>query len=386
MLSQRFLIVAAVGAVILSGAAYYALQPSPDAAFESALLALEQGDASLVSSALRRLDRRPGYSAHVRLLEGAFFIRAGRTGAALTQLFPIPKLSPLRPRFLFYGAQALHGADRPVEAEILLRELTQLDPQYAEAWRWLGIIYFDLGAYDHAVYALSQLANLAPLDYRPHRLMGLMNYEMQRDTEAVECYKNALDRAPPEEVRRDVLQEMAQSLVALRRYDEAREAVLLCPQSEMTELILAQCAWSQGNPEGAREHLTAAQQFGTQEPMVSLLEAEILISEKNIAGAIAVLEENVRRHPHDAESHYRLALALRESGDTERAEDRLSRWNKEKDLATRLQELNRKAIEHPHDAVVRDQLAEVCDALDKPELAELWRRAAEACRVPTPAP
>jgi len=377
--------VIAVGVAVVWGAVYW-FPRDPEAAFQQAFRSLQQGDAGPLLATVRVLKRSPGYGDHLRLLDGMLFLRGQRIEEALRRLFPLPAEGPLRPHFLLYGAQALHAADRLLDAEVLLRELVQREPENAEAHRWLGIVYYDLGGYDAASYALKRLAELEPSDYRPHRLLGLMYFELQLDTEAVLHYEQALQRAPPDNVRHEIIQEMAQSLVSLRRYEEAREIVRGSAPSEMTHLIAAQCAWSRGDAAEARQQLQAARRIGNHESRVDLLEAEILTAEQDLPGAVRVLQAALQRHPRDAELRYRLALTLRDSGLTQEADREFARWREDNHLASELQRLNLEAIKNPHDADVRDQLASLCDQLGKAELAAMWRRAAAACRVPKTAP
>lgn len=375
-------LLAGTGLVAVAAFFYLFLPRDPETTFQQAFEALQQGDATPVLSAVRLLKRHPGYGDHIRLLDGMLFLRTQHIPEAIDRLFPLPPSGPLRPRFLLYGAQALHAADRLLDAEILLRELVQLEPDHAEAHRWLGIVYYDLGAYDAASYALRRLAELVPDDYRPYRLLGLMHFELQYDTEAVQYYQEALKRAPPHSVREEIVQEMAQSLVTLRRYAEAYEVVREANPSEMTHLIAAHVAWSEGKADQALEHLRAARQLGRNEPRVDLLEAEILVASQDLGGAIRVLRDALQYHPHDAELRYRLALTLRDSGQNEEAEAEFRRWREDYHLASELQRLNLVAIQNPHDAQVREQLAVVCEKLGKRELAAMWRRAAAACRSP----
>ncbi|MFN9040376.1 MAG: hypothetical protein ACK5YO_29055, partial [Planctomyces sp.] len=73
-------------------------------------------------------------------------------------------------------------------------------------------------------------------------------------------------------------------------------------------------------------------------------------------------------------------------GQDQQAETTLQTWQKYRDLATELTQLNLKAIEDPFNAEVRDRLAVICTELQKPELAEMWKTAAEACRKGTTSP
>jgi thioredoxin-like negative regulator of GroEL len=44
-----------------------------------------------------------------------------------------------------------------------------------------------------------------------------------------------------------------------------------------------------------------------------------------------------------------------------------------------LTDLNRQAMRNPWDADVRRRLAEVCEQIGRPDLAAMWRSAADAC-------
>ena len=64
----------------------------------------------------------------------------------------------------------------------------------------------------------------------------------------------------------------------------------------------------------------------------------------------------------------------------------MQKFQQAKDRATQLTKLNIKAIREPTNADVRNELAELCETLDKPELAHMWRRAAESVRSTEPQP
>jgi hypothetical protein len=58
----------------------------------------------------------------------------------------------------------------------------------------------------------------------------------------------------------------------------------------------------------------------------------------------------------------------------------MKRMRQSQALRRRLTDLSDQAVLRPRDAQVRDELADVCEQLAKPELARLYRQAADACR------
>ncbi len=55
-------------------------------------------------------------------------------------------------------------------------------------------------------------------------------------------------------------------------------------------------------------------------------------------------------------------------------------------LRNELNDLSDQAVEEPRNADVRDRIAAICDRLDKPDLAEIYRKAARECRGAAPGP
>ena len=99
--------------------------------------------------------------------------------------------------------------------------------------------------------------------------------------------------------------------------------------------------------------------------------------------AEAVLQQAIRRWPAWAGLYYRLGNVQKQLGQDQQANATLQTWQKYRDLASELTQLNLKAIEEPFNAEIRDRLAVICTELQKPELAEMWKTAAAACRQGT---
>ena len=65
------------------------------------------------------------------------------------------------------------------------------------------------------------------------------------------------------------------------------------------------------------------------------------------------------------------------------ADERFRLLAKSQQLFREMSDLNQQAIERPRDAAVRRRLADVCTQLNKPELAQMWRKAANSCPTET---
>jgi predicted Zn-dependent protease len=352
---------------------------APSQRFADALAALERGEVDDLDGTFQALEHAPDLAGHVRVLDAAVSVKSGRPEAAISKLARVEPTGDLRRPVLFYTAQALYQQKRLVEAEGLLRLLTTEFPDDADAFRWLGIVEYDLGAFDSARSTLLRLAELAPNDFRPHRLLGLMHLDFEAYAEAVPDYERALERSPPADVRTDILLELARALIAIRRYEDAIARLEQAPVSARSRALLAKCLFNTGEMDRAKQKLNEARSLDPGDRDVLMLDVEIASTEKRHDDALRALTQVVTLFPHDLECRYRLGVLLQQRGDAAGSERELARWQKEKDLVDRLSDLNLTAVAEPHNAEVRLQLAEVCEQLEKPELAKMWRDAAAAC-------
>ncbi|HUG89453.1 MAG TPA: tetratricopeptide repeat protein [Planctomycetaceae bacterium] len=372
------LVAAAAGGGLVFG--LFRGPPSPDETFRSALAALERGDLDAVAEAAQTLEGDPRYSSHVRLLDGGILFRMGKLPDALAHFAALPAEGELREPVLLLTGESLYHLKRLTEAESWLRQLAHEQPDHAHARRLLAALYYDLGATDAAKIELTELIRLAPDDYSPHRLLGLMYFDFGHNASAIEHYRQALKRSPPRRVQQEIIHELARALISERQYAEALEH-LRDAQDDATVLALrAECYWSLGRSDEARECLRQAGELGAGNRYFALLQARVALDEGRPRDALAPLERALAADPHDAECRYQFALAWRQLGDRQRADAEMVLWEQADALHKRLTELNLKAIAEPRNAEVRDQLAEACLALGKDKLAAVWRESARACR------
>ena len=358
----------------------------PEEAFSTALNALNAGKTTRVREAIHCLESSEGFTGHVLVLDAIAALRAKRFENALRILMSVPRDDRLRNVVLLYTGQAYYGLQQLPEAEHLLAALLNIDPDNLDGHRMLGAVYYDLGAFDNAFIHMNRVTELAPDDYRPHRVMGLMYRDFEQNVEAIQQYRLALDKQPDDRVTAAIRLELAETFVAQKQFADASTQLSELEPSVRSLTLQARCAWNRGDEEETTDLISRARAAGLPERTLSLLIADVEASRNNPTAALREMEQATERWPHDAECHYRFAQLLRENGHTEKSTSAMQKFQQAKDRATQLTKLNIQAIREPTNADVRNELAELCETLDKPELAHMWRRAAESVRSTEPQP
>ena len=174
---------------------------SSETAFLRGLEALDHGDWRTVSQQIEFLRQRPRDADRLRILRGGLLLRTGDYTSATRELSRVQPTSTFREQAALLICEALYFSKRWSDAEALALEVLSKNPDQVDAHRWLGAIYYDLGAMQEAENHLTRLAQLAPLDYSPLRMLGLIHKDFERYKEAITDYQKALVRHPPESVR-----------------------------------------------------------------------------------------------------------------------------------------------------------------------------------------
>lgn len=383
MFSRFKVIVSMLAAVVLMSlifAVRVVTVESPQDRFRRTFLSLESGESEGVRETVEMLRRTPGFEEHSELLLAVSLIHSDRSADAVRRLSKLTPTGELRKPLLLYAARSLMDVGRVPEAEAMLRTLLLEDPENAEGHRWLGVLYYDLGAYDFAIREMQILSQLRPDDFRPYRLMGIMYRDFQREADAIEVYEAAMKLGPPPNVAGEIRIEIAKAKIALNQYDDALETLRDLPSTTESESSRARALLGLGRTDDAWKAIQAAIAIDPDDRNVCLIHAELLASESRPTEAVEILRSTVSRFPFDAECRYQLALALRDIGESTLAEAEMERWKHLKDLAGELSQTNFDALSQPHNAEIRDRLAELCSQLGRVELAEMWRQSAAALR------
>ncbi|HEY2253727.1 MAG TPA: tetratricopeptide repeat protein [Planctomycetaceae bacterium] len=359
---------------------------SAEKKYRHALAALHAGDFRTVAATARRLESVPEFEDRARYLRAACLTKTGKGNQALAEIATAPQTGELLVPLLLLAAEAHYQEGRLAEAETAARRASQADPGNIDAHRWLASILYDLGANQAAAAELSTIMQLAPQDFSPHHMLATMESDAEQFQEAIPEYRAALERHPPGAIRPAIVRGLVSALVAYREYAGALEALAderrrhELPQDAVSLALEAECRWNLGEQDQARELLDQASLIDAHEPRLLLVRSRVLFESGQAAGAVPLLEELLEKDPHDFESRYRLALAFRRLNETGRADEEMQRVRQSQALRRRLTDLSDQAVLRPRDAQVRDELADVCERLAKPELARLYRQAANACR------
>jgi tetratricopeptide (TPR) repeat protein len=166
---------------------------------------------------------------------------------------------------------------------------------------------------------------------------------------------------------------------ALENLDAAQEDSQILAQK-------AECRWSLGDRDQAISLLNRAIALNSNARGALLLKARIDLEDGNPQLALKPLQTLLDRDPHDFNTRYQLSLAYQALGEKETAAAELERMKSSQALLNQLSKLYFEAVQRPRDPAVRDEIANLCEQLDKPDLVKLWRRSAEYCRQISEAP
>ena len=349
--------------------------------FDEAQAAARAGDQDLFRELVEKMRSYPGTAGHINLLLGVGLTFSGDMDAALRQISRVAPVGTLRKPMLQWSAECLMRQQRWGEAEQLLKLVIEEDPQDAENHRNLATVYHNLGAMDFALAALRETQRLDPDDYRAHRLAGLiLNADYANYTEAINQYRSALDRSPPDEVVRAIRSELAHCLIEQRDYNAALEILEAVPVAVPVLVMRSECLWSMGELEESQKLLAEAEALKPDSVQVRLLRARMLLDDGQRDQAIAIYEELLAKEPHDFQTRYQLALAYQSAGNAEAYERELARYRESESKRSELFDMYREAMQRPADYEIRERLAALSQELGQHELSETWRKAARSAR------
>jgi Flp pilus assembly protein TadD len=254
------------------------------------------------------------------------------------------------------------------------------DPSNAEAHRWLGAIYYDIGSQSDAVVELTEAARLNPLDYRPHRLLGLICTDQSLFGLAIEHYRTAL-KLGKDIPQPDIQADLAIVLIQRNRFAEALDVLATADPTATVWALRADCHDGLGNPRESRDAVAKSLLADPDNPKSLRLYGAQQVADGNAQNAIVPLQKVLQQDPHDTKARYQLAMAYLKLGQTEAGQREMDA----RDASTKLHEQFYAAVkqagDNPANVEIREQLASIATALGKPEVAKRWELAAKACRT-----
>lgn len=346
------------------------------ATFQRAWSALQAGDVATVTNLVRALERRPELVSHARLLTAGLLLKERKFSEAFAQLQGPLNDRALRRRAALLGGEALMGMGQPLQAEPLFMEAVRENPNSLTANRWLSVIYYDLGAVDQARFFLTRVAELDPSDYRPDRLLGLMNKDYEVYDDAVKHYKRSLARNPTQRPREEVLLELVECQIRLRDYQGALSSLELAAPSIDRNVFRAECLYNTGKQAEALKLLDDALSQKPDHLQALLIRGDAALVEKDSAKAIACLKKAAELNPYEFSARFKYAQALSLAGDEQAAASERTKAEELKQTRQLFAQLHERAFAEPFNAAIRRELAEVAKKMGREDLAPVWINAA----------
>jgi tetratricopeptide (TPR) repeat protein len=378
---RRIVVFALLAVAGFSGWRYWSERKErPRRTFDQAMASVQRGDLGGVDEAIAFLENEPGYAFHTRVLRGAVLVRRGRFSEAMLELKSVSLDGELRDPALYWGGRCLFQQGKIAEAESAFRLVLRENADHVDVHRRLAVIYHEMGAMDATLAELEHVIRLDPDDYRAYHLSGTVYHRDHRQLqEAIEAYRKALDRDPPQTERAKIVIDLAEALVESQQFEEA-DRVLPDAGGARALQLKAECSWNLGRKEIARKLLKQSLQRDPKLRAALVFQAKLHIGDRKPKEAVPFIEQVLKDDPHDYLARLLLVQAYQRMGDTPAAERESSRMKESERLCTRLQSLYRQAMKDAGNADVREQIAGVCEQLGRRRLASIWKHAAAIAR------
>jgi tetratricopeptide (TPR) repeat protein len=383
-------------ALAAAGAAFWFYRTSPlDYQLRRSEAALQENDWDKAERLAERLENS-GYADQAYLLRGKILYTrakpylladqphqvASLLKRALDEFNKIRDQDEIRLEAAILSGECLLYLQQPSEAARAFSFVVRERPDCIDARRGLAAIYFDQGALTQALRQCDDWARLDPRDGRPLRFMGHIHKELDQPSEAIAAFKEALRRDLGERFREEVKENLAEVLVRHSDYAEALETLASCnPEASAKPRLLAlqgECLWVLQNPSEARALVDRALQANPNFADLLRLRAEIYLQDSEPKAAVALLERAVGVDRHDQAIRQLLAQAYERLGKRAEALEQRRLAQKSQDLLRDLIKQSREAVSKSWKPELGSQLAELCEQLDRPDLAAMWRQVAKA--------
>jgi tetratricopeptide (TPR) repeat protein len=363
----------------LLGSISYQHFSDPHRYFERGMRAVKQNNRTELASAAQALTGHADYELHQKFLQAQLAKLDGDLPTAMSLADQAKRHPDLTLEACVLAGEAAYSLGAAGNAKLYWEEALRIDGEYVPAHQWMGVLYYDLGAMDTAMLHLQAVSRLSPADHRPDRLMGLMNRDYERPEIAIPHYLETLRRSPEQPGANEVRMEMAECHLKLRQYEIALQVLEQCADSPKKSLLRARCLLNTGFLDDARQLAKSLLEVqGDQRVEALQLNAEIALADADSQSAADLLRSAIDADPNNHSVRTQLAQVLGRLGQVEAANEQTEKAKQLQGLWQRFSDLQVDAIDRPTDASIRYQIAVLAAKLGKPQLAEVWYKAALA--------
>jgi tetratricopeptide (TPR) repeat protein len=382
---RRWVAPAALLAVLLAAGCFWYVDSQvngPNRRYERALQALGRDDFDAARGELVRLQALPRYEPHASLISGILLLHEGKFEAAMVELRFAADHSDTRALARTLMGRTCYLQHRFRDAEQNLLAALSFDPNQAEAHRWLGVAYFDVGDLARADAHLRRAAELVLDDARPPRVLGAIRKEAEDYEPAIQHFEESLRReaARPGQLnaadRQEVIYELAECQIKLLRYQDALTTLQSAEQSPGALALAAECHQGLGDMQRAQECLGRALAVDANHLPSLLASARHALDANDPAKAVELLDRAVKRHAHDQSLHYLLARAHEQLGHEILAEQHAKTFEELAGLGQEYAQLLQRAMQQPKQPDTCYQLGLAAERIGMSDAAANWYRVA----------
>ncbi len=343
---------------------------------------LAQGRAADVRGVIRQLRRQPESAAFGDLLDGLRLNLQGNSEDALLSFSLAGDHPQTRGEAYRTAAGILLDLGRYAEAIPMLQQALQWNPEAEDERRLLAAAYYDIGAMEPALDHLQELTRLRTDDFRPVYMMATILNDYEQFEDAVPRYEQALRLLPDRpQLRDEVLLGFCECLLRLRRFRDALQQA--ATGSDRVELLLVQGESHFRLREYSEAERLVDKVMSTHPglPQAALLKAQLMDLQGDTEAAVQLLEQLVRDHPAELEVHLRLADLLAACGRADDAAGARQRANEWAVVHEEFTGLHQQLVKDTANAKLRLRLAQLAQRMQRPELAQVWARAAAGLAI-----
>ena len=227
----------------------------------------------------------------------------------------------------FETAQSLAAKGRLDKAMALLDQLAAQNPELAGVERLRGIIFYQKEQFSEAIQAFSKAAGQDPDDRESIEMQGVSLYRIGRSPEALPL----LEKAHATVVRANVDPEYVLGLCYsdVKRYDDARHAFAtqygFAPDSAEAYLLAARLFLRRELAVEAVVEVHKALEINPTLPLAHQLLGEAALAKADVATAVRELEAERKINPLNGPLYDRLGDAYLRNGQYEEAQQALNR-------------------------------------------------------------
>ena len=250
-----------------------------------------------------------------------------------------------------------------------------LEPPCLPAYQLMASLHFDQGNMQHAMEAATRVTEIDPENAQIYRFMGMIQQDYEQWEDAKTAYRTCLEKDPYADYRDEVLIGLGQISLKLREYPEAQKYLQQAIATSQVLALRAESEFNLGNMGVALDQLKQSLEADPQQRDAILLQGTIQVQDKQYNDAIAGLLTGLDYHPQDDQLMYKLAEAYRGVGDSENAEKYIALSDELRTKRERFSKLNTDAIGEPTNVEMRLELGQLAEEIGKPELAVGWYQA-----------